>query len=255
MQRFLTQAAAIAITTQLASEYGWKASAGHRLFWFDTLRKTAPPVMHTFLPAKAPFPDLLCQTPDGWVAIESRGRSGAAPRNVPRKDQSDRIDQLKTWARRVQRDRGQAQPPKWAMAWATFLPGQTRIDFFDPGEDIKLSPEQEEAADDLTARFDSGLTEAIRDAPRPRHIQIRGRTLPAIISVADQPFGGRSTFVGIASASELDEPEPSGGARLSEDFDAILYRDNYYFAGAANAADLDELETVVSRAFRTELEA
>jgi hypothetical protein len=136
------------------------------------------------------------------------------------------------------------------MAWATFLRDSTKIDFFDPGEELKLDPEQETATEALTQEFDAALRETVRTASRVRRVDVQNQALPTVISVADQPFGNRVAFVGIALGAQA-LPNPS---RERDDFDVLEYRGNYYFAGTTGFDELEELDGLVGRAIDEELQ-
>ena len=144
LQRFLTEACALAITVEAATWYGWTPAMP--LYWFDNLAKTAP--SGTPLSRLARIgryrPDIAIEHPPGHIrALESRGRScDSPPIRRPNAKQQQRIHQLDTWASAA--NPASSAPAAWGMVWAWLTNGRkpSQVDFFDPGEPVPI--------DDLT---------------------------------------------------------------------------------------------------------
>jgi hypothetical protein len=240
MQRFLTQSAAIAITTQLAACYGWDAAKGHRLFWFDDLKVHAPSVLHAMLPASGPFPDLLCETPRGWISLESRGRTGTKPsqKNVPNSPQRKRLAELHAWASSVRSQTG--ADPQWGMGWAWFGNDDSRIDFFDPGEPMHFEASVEKELADYALQIDAWFRRVVSSAGTGRRaIRVHGSDVRAAIATADSSDTAEVRYAGLA----VGDPGLTRrtGTQRREDFDVLQYRGILLFAGTTNR---DELETL-----------
>jgi hypothetical protein len=251
LQRFLTQSAAIALTVQLAGRYGWDWAADHRLFWFDDL-KHAPAALKRFRPKKGPFPDVLFETPTGWISLESRGRSVQAPfpTKVPNSEETKRLGQLTDWADSVQRAIG--FDPKWAMGWAWFGQSETRIDFFDPGEPLELSATELDELETYAQRVDNELREALLASAGRRRIAVRDTYIDAAIATSGEPERDEVHYAGIAVGALAGPRRREAGVR--PDFDVIQYRGLIYFAGRIARANVGSVEEIVASALDEELD-
>lgn len=251
LQRFLTESAAIAITVELAGQYGWDPYDGHRLYWFDDLKSRAPGALQTMLPVKGPFPDVLCETPGGWVSVESRGRGTLPPkRPAPNAAQRARLQQLDEWAVSVARVRG-GTLPSWAMGWAWFGSSSTRVDFYDPGDPVQLAPDDEAELEEYSIELDSRFSDVVDNSVGRYCLSVRGTEVQSAISTAGSPLEDTVQYAGVVVRA--------GGAlvpnrnRQHGDFDVVRYRDSLYFAGQVSRSRAAELSEVVSDALEQEL--
>lgn len=116
VQRFVTEGAALAVTTSLAHAYGWN------------LRHGFPIHVDLGFKWRGPRPDLLFPISGGRrVAGESRGRRSDSPALSLRTEQRHRLNELAAW---------QSGPhgSQWFMVWCWFTRSATFVDFFDPGD-------------------------------------------------------------------------------------------------------------------------
>lgn len=196
-QRFLTESAALAITIEAATRYGWNPSAGHSIWWADDFKRTAAPRLHGLVPGGT-RPDVLFQTPAGWRGLESRGRSEPPPKRGVTQKQRDRLEDLNDWAVNVQRVFGSL--PAWGMVWCWFDLSATQVDFFDPGEPLQLSVEEISAIAELRSQLERDFSEQLASHPESFAVQgtpIRMQARP--ISLTDA--GSSLSYVAIGAST------------------------------------------------------
>ncbi len=177
VQRFVSEGAALAVTTSLADQYGWRLSRG------------LPVHVDLAFKWSGPRPDLLFPIASlQRIAAESRGRKVAKPAQTIRKAQTDRLSELEQW---------QASPngSQWFMAWCWFTPGQTVVDFFDPGEPARLEPVIRQVANRSVSELWETAPELDRDL---LGVPIRGAWLQADVFTPGEP-GTLQAFVGVSA--------------------------------------------------------
>jgi hypothetical protein len=227
-RRYLTQAAAIALTTELAELYGWDPFfADHKLFWFDDV-KSLTPELASFAPSGGPIPDILFETPDGWMALESRGRSQTPPLSgsLPVADQAKRLRELESWARAAAGATG--YEPKWGMGWVWFTASDSVVDLFDPGEHVQFGSATIAELDAYRGRVMSRFEESIRTTQRERTIVLGGERYPVSIRTAGDDQSESQEVVGAAVSTDGRRPRRD---RISENFDVVPFGRVLFFGG------------------------
>lgn len=245
LRRYLTQAAAIAITVELAEFYGWDPfGQNHRLFWYDEL-KVAAPELSLMMPGGA-FPDILFETSDGWVSLESRGRGGVSPATAPNTAQAGRLHELEEWARLVSSHLG--YEPAWGMGWTWFSADDTRTDLFDPGEPVHFTEGAELALQTFGSEVESRFAISIRNAPS--NFSIDDLDGSAVVSVVETD-GAEVPFVGVALGPEGRRVKRE---RSRQDFDVVPYGGLLFFAGRIARERVGETESFVREAIEAEID-
>lgn len=246
LRRYLTQAAAIGLTVELAEIYGWDPfNQNHRLFWYDDL-KTVAPELSMMMPG-GNFPDILFDTPDGWMSLESRGRSGQPPTSAPNSAQIERLDQLDTWASAVSRSIG--YEPGWGMGWAWFSNDDARVDLFDPGEPVQLDSDSLIALDNFAREVEARFANSIRNGRSAFRLGVDGE---AVVSIVESEDSDVANLVGVAVSTQRREMKRE---RVRQDFDLVPYGDLIFFASTVPAGrDGGSVERFVREAFAEELE-